>query len=250
MNTKKHTNKLQKSSGLFLQLGLVLTLFTVYTMFEHETEKRTINELIVKSEYQKPDIYQISEEIQIEQEQKQQQETHEELPEPTEVVDIFTTTDDPTVPETQTQISSSDAEVVHANEPLAGLVDVEVDKPFDEDVPFTKIEDVPVFPGCEKGNNEQKKNCFRKKMAKHISKKFNGNLAQQLGLSEGKKVIHVQFIITKNGEIQIDKVRAPHPRLEKEGARVINTLPKMTPGKQRGNPVNVKYIQPITFKIE
>ena len=44
--------------------------------------------------------------------------------------------------------------------------------------------------------------------------------------------------------------RAPHPRLEKEAARVINMLPKMKPGKQRGKPVIVPYSLPITFQVQ
>ena len=38
MKTKKQVIKLQKSSGLFMQLGLVLTLAIVYMFFEYKTE--------------------------------------------------------------------------------------------------------------------------------------------------------------------------------------------------------------------
>ena len=57
------------------------------------------------------------------------------------------------------------------------------------------------------------------------------------------------FTINQKGEIEDIKVRAPHPRLEKEGFRVVNSLPKFTPGKQRGVPVKVKYAMPITFQV-
>ena len=44
--------------------------------------------------------------------------------------------------------------------------------------------------------------------------------------------------------------RAPHPRLEKEAARVVNMLPKMKPGRQRGRAVVVSYTLPITFLVQ
>jgi protein TonB len=44
-------------------------------------------------------------------------------------------------------------------------------------------------------------------------------------------------------------VKAPHARLEKEALRVIEALPKMTPGKQHLKPVKVKYTLPIIFEV-
>jgi len=38
--------------------------------------------------------------------------------------------------------------------------------------------------------------------------------------------------------------------LEKEAIRVVNMIPDMTPGKQRGRPVGVKYTLPITLIVE
>ena len=54
----------------------------------------------------------------------------------------------------------------------------------------------------------------------------------------------------KQGKIAEVRARAPHPRLEQEAARVVNKLPKMQPGKQRGKPVGVVYSLPITFQIQ
>ena len=57
------------------------------------------------------------------------------------------------------------------------------------------------------------------------------------------------FTIDEHGSIQEVMARAPHPRLQTEATRVVKTLPKMTPGKQRGRPVRVKYSLPITFEV-
>jgi len=86
-------------------------------------------------------------------------------------------------------------------------------------------------------------------MAKHIQKNFNAALAQELGLSPGIKKIFIQFTISKTGDIINIKIRAPHKSLEKEAMRVMKLLPKMTPGMQRNRPVNVRYVQPIIFKV-
>ncbi|MBV1888451.1 MAG: energy transducer TonB, partial [Urechidicola sp.] len=130
------------------------------------------------------------------------------------------------------------------------IVEVEEEEDFDEDVPFAIIEDVPVFPGCEKEKGKKaKKDCLNKSMQKHVQRKFNGDLASDLGLPPGKQKIYIQFKITKTGGIEILGARAPHKRLQKEAERVVRLLPKMTPGKQRGRAVNVTYMLPISFEV-
>ena len=122
----------------------------------------------------------------------------------------------------------------------------EVDE--DIDVPFSVIENVPVFPGCEnKKGNQAKKDCMSDKIKKFVNKKFKSELASDLGLS-GRQRINVIFKIDKTGNVVGVRSRAPHPLLEEEAARVINLLPKMKPGKQRGKAVNVPYSLPIIFE--
>ena len=125
---------------------------------------------------------------------------------------------------------------------------VEVEE--DIEVPFAVIENVPIFPGCEKeSGNNAKKQCMSDKIAEYVNKKFNTELAGDLGLS-GKQRISVIFKIDKNGEITNVQARAPHPGLEKEAKRVIGLLPKMQPGKQRGKAVTVPYSLPILFQVQ
>jgi len=118
------------------------------------------------------------------------------------------------------------------------------------DVPFAVIENVPVYPGCENsGNNEAKKKCMSEKIQKFVQRKFDTELANDLGL-EGRQRISVQFKIDKNGNIVNVRARAPHPRLEQEAVKVVKSLPKMTPGRQRGKAVGVLYALPILFQVE
>jgi protein TonB len=118
------------------------------------------------------------------------------------------------------------------------------------DVPFAVIENVPIYPGCENaGNNNAKKKCMSDKIAAFVNKKFNTELAGDLGL-EGRQRISVQFKIDKNGNVVNVRARAPHPKLEQEAVKVVKALPKMIPGKQRGKAVGVLYSLPILFQVE
>ncbi len=118
------------------------------------------------------------------------------------------------------------------------------------DVPFAVIENVPIYPGCEgEKSNDAKKRCMSSKISEFINKKFDTNLASDLGL-EGRQRIAVQFKIDKSGRVVDVRARAPHPRLEREAMDVVQSLPNMTPGKQRGKPVGVLYSLPIVFDIQ
>jgi len=119
-----------------------------------------------------------------------------------------------------------------------------------ENVPFAVVDQIPIFPGCENVDGEgSMKDCVSQKIQEHVQKNFNTNLGKELGFYGVNRVI-VQFKIDKNGEITAVRARAPHPELETEAIRVINTLPKMIPGKQKGKAVAVMYSLPIVFQVE
>lgn len=162
-------------------------------------------------------------------------------PEVIEVVEDEEEVEETVIESTETE---QDAEIVEVEE-------VEVEEVEEDiEVPFAVIENVPVFPGCEKkkGNNA-KKACMSQKVQKFVQKKFNTDLASDLGLS-GRQRISVGFKVDKNGNITNIYARAPHPGLEKEAKRVIGLLPKMQPGKQRGKAVTVPYGLPIVFQVQ
>ncbi|MGB0881256.1 MAG: energy transducer TonB, partial [Polaribacter sp.] len=125
----------------------------------------------------------------------------------------------------------------------------EVERLNGTDVPFSIIEEVPVYPGCT-GTREQKAACLNKNIKKFVAINFNISLAKDLKLSKGKKKVWVVFRIDKEGNIVDVNARAPHPKLKEEAIRVVNLLPKMKPGKQRGKTVGMKYTLPISFNIE
>ena len=122
----------------------------------------------------------------------------------------------------------------------------EVDE--DIDVPFSVVEEVPIYPGCEEGNNIQNKDCMSDAIKRHIQRNFNMSIAQNLGL-KGRQRVNLIFKINKFGNVSFIRSRGSHPKIEEEANRVLALIPKMKPGKQRGKAVNVPYSLPIIFTV-
>tara|TARA_B110000211_G_scaffold69017_1_gene79714 strand:+ start:41 stop:757 length:717 start_codon:yes stop_codon:yes gene_type:complete len=163
-------------------------------------------------------------------------------PAPPEVIEIVE--DEEEIEETVIESTETDQEEEIEIEDL-DIEEVEEDI----EVPFSVIENVPIFPGCDKGNNDDRRKCMSQKITKFVQRKFNTDLAGDLGLS-GRQRISVIFKIDKTGNVVEVRARAPHPRLVKEAQRVITSLPKMKPGKQRGKAVTVQYSLPIIFQVQ
>jgi len=118
------------------------------------------------------------------------------------------------------------------------------------DVPFALIQEAPLFPGCEKKKGAKaRKECMNEKIKKFVNRKFDTSLGAEYGLS-GVQKLFVQFKISKTGDIVDVKARGPHPALQKEAQKVINSLPKMKPARQRNRPVGVIYTLPIVFRVD
>jgi len=242
MEIKKNPKQqLENYSKIFLQIGLVLTLFIIYTLIEHKTYET--NDL--KSLGQVKMVDEIQEDIPIvaiEEIKPPAPKTPAPIVEQIKVVEDEKEVEETVIESTETD--ETEGVIVDTND----IVEVEEVEEVVEDIPFILIEDVPVYPGC-KGNNTQLKACFTKKVTEFFGKRFDTNLSTELGLSPGKKKLFVIFRIDKTGHIADIKARGPHPRLEKEVVKIISSLPKMTPGKQRGAPVGVSYGIPITFEV-
>lgn len=239
MQAKKNPRKkLENFSKIFMQLGLVLALFVTYLVIEQKTYERDFVEfgdvvMIDHTETEPPIIKQ----------------PEVEPPKPKPVVP-----DDPQVVDNDEDIVETIVDSTEGDETLEildvdDIVEADDPDPIVEDVDFILIEDAPIFPGC-KGNKDELKACFNKKMQKHFIKKFDADLPNELGLSPGKKRMIMLFKIDKTGKIIDIRVKAPHPKLQKEAERIIQLLPKMKPGMQRGRPVGVKYTLPMRIDVE
>ncbi len=236
MEVKKTTKAdLNKRTLFFLQIALILVLLMVYFSVEWKSYEN------VESVKNNKTLF-IPEEdgIPI---------THLPTPPPPKLVipDVIEAVpDDPDIKEDPIPSTEVDPSEISS---IDDIIETSKDVPV-ETYPFILIEDVPIFPGCDNlKNNEDRKNCMSEKITKFINKEFNSNLGSQLGLT-GINRINVMFKIDETGNIIDIQARAPHPKLELEAKRVIESLPRMIPGKQRGNPVIVQYSLPIIFKVQ
>lgn len=238
MESKKNPKAdVSRNGSIYFAVGLALMLFLTYSTLNYKTYDKSnidIGKLNLDDE--------LDEEIPI---------IEQIIPPPPpppppaapEVIEVVE--DEEEVEETVIESTETDQE-----EEIMEVEDVEVEEVIEDvEVPFAVIENVPEYPGCERGSNADKRKCMSDKIAKFVQRKFNTDLAGDFGLS-GRQRISVIFKIDKNGNVTGVRSRAPHPRLEKEAARVINMLPKMKPGRQRGKPVIVPYSLPITFQVQ
>ena len=239
MEPKKNPKSdLNRRSMIFFQLGMILMLFITWRAIENKTyEKAEINQDMLNLGDD------LEEDIPI---------TDMNIPPPPppppppapEVIEVI---------EDEADIEETIIESAEVNQEEEIMEIEEIEEAIEEeiaDVPFAVIENVPVYPGCEKKrSNAEKKKCMSEKVQKFVQKKFNTELAGDIGL-EGKQRIAVQFKIDKNGDVVNVRARAPHPKLEQEAVKVVKTLPKMVPGRQRGTAVGVLYSLPILFQVE
>ena len=60
-----------------------------------------------------------------------------------------------------------------------------------------------------------------------------------------------KFVVETDGSISnIEVVTHAFPSLDAEAVRVIQAMPKWSPGKQKGQAVRVKYVVPINFNLK
>ena len=96
---------------------------------------------------------------------------------------------------------------------------------------------MPTFPGGDQ--------ALMKYLSSHINYPA---MAQENGV-QGRVV--VQFVVTKTGKVgEVKVVRSVDKDLDREAVRVCKSLPNFVPGRQNGQPVNVWYTLPVTFKLQ
>ncbi|ARN78615.1 hypothetical protein BST97_11795 [Nonlabens spongiae] len=111
------------------------------------------------------------------------------------------------------------------------------------------VSEVPLFPGCSSSlDREDRIECLNLKMGKFVQRWFDTSHTDNLNGRDQVR-ISVMFTINVNGEIQDIQIQAPNKELEREARQVISRLPKITPGKMNGEPVNVTYTLPIVYRV-
>ncbi|MDG2491551.1 MAG: energy transducer TonB [Flavobacteriaceae bacterium] len=235
MQLKKNPNAdLTKNSSLYFAIGLAVVLLFSWGALEKKTYEKSdfeLQSLNIDDEDE--------EEVPITEQIKTPPPPPPPPPAP-EVIEIVE--DEEEVEETVIESTETD------QEDIVEIEEVEEEEFDDSPVPFAVIEDVPLYPGCERVAKSQRRKCFQDQINKHIRKNFRyPEIAQEMGI-QGR--VYVNFIIAEDGRITNVRMRGPDKNLEKEAARIISKLPRMTPGKQRGRPVRVPFSIPITFRLQ
>ena len=222
-----------KNSSLYFVIGLAVILFISWQAIEWKTYKRTYDYEALNVDDDDDEEIPITEQIKV---------PPPPPPPPPPAPEIIEIVEDEEEVE-ETVIESTETN----EEEIVEIVEVEEEE-LDIDVPFAVIEDVPIFPGCERVKKSERRDCFQEKMNKHIRKNFRyPEIAQEMGI-QGR--VYVNFIIAKDGKITNIRMRGPDKNLENEAQRIISRLPSMIPGKQRGRPVRVPFSIPITFRLQ
>lgn len=117
------------------------------------------------------------------------------------------------------------------------------------EVPFSVVDQIPTFPGCENDDDKIRRQCTIDAISKFVIKNFNTDIIYDLGLKEQQRINSI-FKIDQKGNIISIRSRAADSRLSEEADRVLGLLPKMVPGMQRGRPVSVPYSLPILLNVD
>ena len=209
----------------YVLIGLVLVLSICYVAFEW-TEKE-----VTKYEVTDTDFF-FEEEIDI---QQTTQETPPPPPPPAvQEVEVLNVVEDDVETET-IEINTEDEKDVEVV--IAPPVEAPVEEE-EEEVIFMVVETMPEFPGGQQA------------LFKYIGENIKYPVIAQENGIQGRVIC--QFVVNKDGSIvDVVAVRSSgEASLDKEAIRVIKSMPKWKPGKQRGKPVRVKYTVPVNFRLQ
>ena len=216
MQLKKNPESdLETKRGLFLQLGLVISLLIVLIAFEYKSyDKSDFNLGTLNLDDLEEEIIPIT---------KQEVKPPPPPPPPPEIIEIV---EDDVEIEEEIEIEDTESDEEE-------MIEIEEE---DDDEYFMVVENMPEFPGGDLG------------LMKYIQKNVRyPAIAKEYNIT-GK--VYVSFIVDKQGTVtNVKIVRGVDKNLDAEAVRVVKSLPKYKPGKQRGKPVRVMFTIPINFTL-
>lgn len=113
---------------------------------------------------------------------------------------------------------------------------VVVEEKINEDKPLEYVEQAPSFPGGLEALNKFLSDNIRYPI-----------IAQESGI-QGKVII--KFVVSRTGDIMdIQVLRGVDTSLDREAVRVVQSMPKWIPGKQKGKAVSVYFTLPVEFRL-
>ena len=216
---------LENKKLMFIQIGMIISLLVAWLAFEHKSyDKREIDPSLLNRE------------VVIDEEMVEITKQEEQKPQPVEVPKQTT----------QLEIVQDDVEVedieinadVDQNEVIEEYVPVEVEEEeVQEQEIFQIVEEMPAYPGGDQ------------KLMEYVAKNIKyPQIARETGI-QGR--VFVGFVVEPDGSVSNVKVlRGIGGGCDEEAMRVVKSLPKWKPGKQRGKAVRVSYMLPVNFKLQ
>ena len=216
---------LENKKLMFIQIGIIISLLIAWLAFEHKSyDKRTIDESLLNRE------------VAIDEEMVEITKQEEQKPQPVEVPKQ-TTQLEIVQDDVETEDLNINAEV-EQNEVIEEYVAPEVvEEEVVEQEIFQIVEEMPSFPGGEA------------KLMEYVAKNIKyPQIARETGI-QGR--VFVGFVVEPDGSISnVKLLRGIGGGCDEEAMRVIKSLPKWKPGKQRGKAVRVSYQIPVFFKLQ
>jgi len=215
MQLKKNPKvSLENKKGMFFQIGLAITLLAILIAFEWKSyDKTNYNLGDLNLDDMEEEIIPIT---------RQEVKPPPPPPPPPEIIEIV---------EDEVEIEN-EVEIEETETDEEEMIEIEED---DEEF-FMVVENMPEFPGGDLGLMK-----FIQKNVRYpaIAKEYN---------ITGK--VYVSFIVDKKGNVtNVKIVRGVDKNLDAEAVRVVSSLPKYKPGKQRGKAVRVMFTIPINFTL-
>jgi protein TonB len=234
MEVKKNPrHDLEKKKGMFLQVGFLVSFLFVLAAFEYKTPVAETESLAFDTLEEMDEIVPVT----VQDKPKPKEQPKVKL---MELSELLLTDDDEEIDDLEIE----DADI--SEDDSYDIMDVKEDiEDVDEDTPFVKVEQMPIFnPHKNKTYEQGLRDLFitMQKMTRYPT------IAQENGI-QGK--VFVRFVVTRTGEISnIKVVRSVDPALDKEAIRVVSNLPKFKPGLQRNKPVSVWFSGYISFVLQ
>ncbi|MBO6025530.1 MAG: energy transducer TonB [Bacteroidales bacterium] len=216
---------LESKKLMFTQIGLIISLLIAWGVFEVKVKAdREIDESLLNRE-----IVLDEEMVEITKQEEQKPQPVEQPQQTTqlEIVDDNVETEDINI----------NAEV-EQNEVIEEYVAPEVvEEEVTEQEIFQIVEEMPAFPGGEA------------KLMEYVGKNIKyPQIARETGI-QGR--VFIGFVVEPDGSVSnVKLLRGIGGGCDEEAMRVVKSMPKWKPGKQRGKAVRVSYQIPVFFKLQ
>ena len=154
------------------------------------------------------------------------------------VIFIMTLNNNSLLSNTNTNFKKDSTQIQESENPDFHLVPMDVASDPEEDHIIMIVDEMPKFKG---GGIDKFQLYVYTKLRYPKEARENG--------IDGKVI--VSFVINKEGKVtDVKIIRSVDPLLDNEVLRVVKSSPKWTPGKQKGEPVKVQFVLPVTFSLD